>query len=334
MGEYVARYGEKTAVIVARETYSQHVTSEVMGFAPRKLTAEFAIVKAGGAVGWIGFRDVIDVDGKRVTDREDRLVRLLSDPRRDTSEAMRISNESARFNIGPVSRNFNVPTTVLFFFHPSRLSRFEFTRKGAPIVDGSVAWEIHFKEVARPTLVMTRTQKDVPCEGTVWVVPSDGTIVRTRVQLRGFADAVAIRRVAVPGLSEVPPQPPPPPQPPVQPPPPAATGQAGTTSQGTPTKTAPTPPPLQPDPLPLPQGQVPTSMKTEMVRVESLADIEVDYRCDAVSGLWLPARMSELYEGPMAVAGQRTPVAGRATTAATYSDFRRFETSARVVVAK
>ena len=33
-------------------------------------------------------------------------------------EARRLSDESARFNIGPIVRNFNVPTAALFFFRP------------------------------------------------------------------------------------------------------------------------------------------------------------------------------------------------------------------------
>jgi hypothetical protein len=31
-------------------------------------------------------------------------------------DATPIANESARYNMGPVIRNFNVPTTALFFF--------------------------------------------------------------------------------------------------------------------------------------------------------------------------------------------------------------------------
>ena len=283
MGAYVAAYGEKSALIVAREVYSQQVTSDRRGSKTRKLTADFAIVKADGDVGWIGFRDVIEVDGQRIVDRQDRLLTLLSDPRADTDEATRICDESARFNVGPVSRNFNVPTTVLFFFHPARLSRFQFTKKGTTTIDGVAAWEIEFKEVGRPTLIMTRRGRDVPANGAVWVVPSDGTIVRTRVQLKGFADAQAMRTLA---------------------------------------------------------GE------TELVRVESRADIEVDYRPDAGTGLWLPSRMSERYEGPMGYtreaapigttgnvtfANTATPVAGSAVTVATYSGFRQFQTSARYV---
>ena len=54
--------------------------------------------------------------GSRSLDRENRLVRaLLGDPGRFV-EARRLSDESARYNIGTIERNFNVPTAALFFF--------------------------------------------------------------------------------------------------------------------------------------------------------------------------------------------------------------------------
>ena len=80
--------------------------------------SEFAIVKAAGRVGWSGFRDVVEVDGKPVSDRRDRLLSLLTGPAGGEAELRRIADESARYNVGPVIRNFNVPTTALFFFHP------------------------------------------------------------------------------------------------------------------------------------------------------------------------------------------------------------------------
>ncbi len=122
---------------MAEEKYTQRVTTENdLPLRPRELTAEFALVKVAGGIGWVGFRDVVEVNGKVIVDRKDRLMRLLSDPSGDTAEARRISDESSRFNVGPISRNFNVPTTVLFFFHRDNLPRFSFTRKGTKSVDG------------------------------------------------------------------------------------------------------------------------------------------------------------------------------------------------------
>ncbi len=130
VGQYVASYGEKAAVVVASEKYSQSVLVEGADMGrPRDLKAEFAIVRVAGG-GWTGFRDVIEFEGKPVQDRKDRLVSLLTNATGDSSELTRIANESARFNIGPISRNFNVPTAAMFFFMPAEHARFTFTRKG------------------------------------------------------------------------------------------------------------------------------------------------------------------------------------------------------------
>src|SRR5688572_1289866 len=77
VGAYAAAYGEKSSLVVAVETYTQTISIEGAADALRsiKLVAEFAIVKLEGG-GWTGFRDVIEVNGKPVQDRRDRLVAL------------------------------------------------------------------------------------------------------------------------------------------------------------------------------------------------------------------------------------------------------------------
>ena len=198
VGRYVASYGEKAAVVVASEKYSQSVLVDGADMGrPRDLKAEFAIVRvAGGA--WTGYRDVIEFEGKPVQDRKDRLVSLLTNAEGDASELIRIANESARFNLGPVSRNFNVPTAALFFFLPREHERFAFTRKGARKIDGIDTWEIEFRETKRPTLITTRAGKDVPIEGLLHVKPDDGTVVRTRFKMRNFADVEASPEMRAP----------------------------------------------------------------------------------------------------------------------------------------
>jgi hypothetical protein len=186
MGAYVLAYGEKASIVVAAERYTQRVANTRPGAAPddRVIVADFAIVRARGGTDWIGFRDVVEVDGARVSDREDRLIRILTSSTGSWDDAKRLSDESARFNIGPVQRNFNVPTTALFFFTADNLDRFKFTRKGA--VPGGI-WEVDFRETSRPTLVRTPQGKSIPSEGTLWVNESDGTITRTRLHMRDFA---------------------------------------------------------------------------------------------------------------------------------------------------
>lgn len=332
---YVATYGEQMSAVVGVEKYTQYVNpSAGTSVRPRQLLAEFALVKSGGLVPWTGYRDVIEVNGEPIRDRRDRIVKILADSADPITEASRLTAESARFNIGPVSRNFNLPTTALFFFHASNLSRFTFTRKGSKQIDGVETLEVAFRETRRPTLISTRDGRDVPSQGTLWVLPEDGTIVRTRLQLKGFADSVAM------GDSRPERLPPPPiPQP---------------------TQTAPPPPPPPPPPAsggkpPGPSGSGATSdtlgytggdgnaagLRNRFAgipdfalrKLESSADIDVTYRRDAKLGMWLPARMNEEYQGAIPRINN-PPILGTARSTATYSDYKRFGTSAAVISPK
>jgi hypothetical protein len=292
VGEYVASYGQKAAVVVATEKYSQSVLVEGVDMGrPRELKAEFAIVRVAGG-GWTGFRDVIEAGGRKVQDRTDRLQSLLTNTSGDANEATRIANESARFNIGPISRNFNVPTAAMFFFYPDELQRFSFTRKGLKKIDGIDTWEIEFTETRRPTLIVTRAGKDVPIEGSLCVKPEDGTVVRTRFKMRNFADLEVAPEQQAPSW-----------RPPVNPSPDRDARE------------------------PIPRGQWAQAIRLD--KLESEADIEVTYAKPNGLDLWFPVSMVELYQGPIKV--KVTPVMARATTRAKYSDFRQFATSIKIV---
>lgn len=184
VADYVSAYGEKASILVGTERYTQQTDGNTADAQRSRVTvAEFAIVKVETIRGWLGFRDVVEVDGRSVTDREDRLVRLLTSPGNRYDEARQLTAESARFNIGRVVRNFNVPTTVLFYFTRDNHERFKFTAKRVQ-ADGS--WEIAFRETQHPTLIRTPEGKSVPSDGSIWVNPADGTIVRTVLKVGGM----------------------------------------------------------------------------------------------------------------------------------------------------
>jgi hypothetical protein len=267
VGAYVAGYGEKASVVVSTEKYTQSVMwADSAPMRPLQLEAEFAIVRVTGG-GWTGYRDVVSLDGKPVHDRRNRLMELLTDTNGDVSELTRIANESARFNIGPVSRNFNVPTATLFFFRPQNHARFTFERKGTRKIDDVSTSEIGFKETQRPTLVMTRAGRDVPLEGSLWVNPMDGTVIRTRLKLRNFADDNTV----------------------------------------TPDLAAPQQTPAENPNAPRGAGAAPRASTISMGRIESSADIDVTYRKPDGMTLWLPFTMVELYEGPIRIKAKSMP---------------------------
>ena len=65
----------------------------------------------------------------------------------------------------------------------------------------------------------------------------------------------------------------------------------------------------------------------------STADIEVTYRRDENLGIWLPAQMTEEYQGAIPrPSGPALPALTRSK--ATYSDYKRFGTSSTVIGVK
>jgi len=188
VGRYVAGYGEQASILIGVEHYEQRLLTMMKGQPTvRKLVADILLVKTSDELGWSGFRDVIEVDGKPVGERQNRLQALFSSGSPDATEARRIADEGARYNIGPTRRNFNEPTSALFFMLPAIQSRFQFSRRGESTLDGMQVMEIGFQEKTHPTLIRTSTGGDVPSEGSIWVVPSDGTVVRTKLAHNGFA---------------------------------------------------------------------------------------------------------------------------------------------------
>jgi hypothetical protein len=147
MGEYVQSYGEKASIVVGTERYTQDTRGSAdFSSATRFLVSDFAIVRADALSGWLGFRDVIEVDGKRVGDHEERLAHVLMASQGRYDEARRLSDESARFNIGSIQRNFNEPAAVLFYFSPKNQDRFKFSARA---VGDDGVWEIAFEENTR-----------------------------------------------------------------------------------------------------------------------------------------------------------------------------------------
>jgi len=133
-----------------------------------------------GPVPWAAFRDVWEVDGNKVRDRQDRLVRLFRDsPATARERARAILEESARFNLGPVHRTLNIPTLALLFLHQENQHRFAFELKGERSFHGTKVAEVGFSERVRPTLVAGDTSAGAPVKGRIWIDPERGAVVKT-----------------------------------------------------------------------------------------------------------------------------------------------------------
>lgn len=190
MSSYVAQYVQEFSSVVAEEKYSQNVRPQggwhVPGPGSRELRSDFLLVQVPGSRDWSPFRDVFEVNGKPVRERDDRLRKLFIEMAPDAlDKARRILDESARYNIGTTYRNVNLPVLALIFLKPEFVGGCEFRRAGEESVEGVRVWRLDFDEIGRPTVIQNdRAQRDIPATGSLWVDPITGRIVKTRIQMR------------------------------------------------------------------------------------------------------------------------------------------------------
>jgi VWFA-related protein len=200
IGRYAAAYQSQLADIVAEERYVQDVSYRNLPnrfAAPtthRELRSDLLLVRATGSAGYTEFRDVFEVDGRAVRDRQDRLARLFlaSGTSADTQIAQ-IHLESSRYNIGNVERTVNTPTLALNVVLPATQPRFRFARTGKTtpglLSSGKAAADtvIEFDEVQRPTVIKTSGGRDLPLHGRVWIEPASGRVSMTELVAEDFA---------------------------------------------------------------------------------------------------------------------------------------------------
>ena len=184
-GRYVKEYEETFRNLVAEEIYRQWGPNPNVGEGQvvRTLRSELVFVRLPGPLPWGTFRDVFEVDGQKVRDRERRLEKLFFAPKAsDIEQADAILNESSRYNLGRAYRNVNVPALGLLFLRPENQKRLAFKRRGTRTIDGFHAAEVAFEEKASPTLVHDRWMNDVPASGRFWIDETRGTVLRTEIE--------------------------------------------------------------------------------------------------------------------------------------------------------
>jgi hypothetical protein len=197
---YVADYEARLAGIVAEEHYSQSVTrmfpspGQRMPPTPqqRALKSDVLLVRPEGEDRWVQFRDVFEVDGRPVRDRDQRLFKLFIEPASGSRAAAEaISAESARFNIGPLWRTVNVPILALVFFEARHQPQFRHRRTKAGNLDdlmslarASDIWAIDYRETASRTLVRGASDRNVRSNGVMWIDATNGRVLKSEMEIR------------------------------------------------------------------------------------------------------------------------------------------------------
>jgi len=170
--------------VVTEETYSQSLSSEyIQAKMKRELRSDLLLFWPPTLESWVEFRDVYEVDGKAVRDRQDRLEKLFLQPcEMALAQARQITDESARYNIGDIRRDFNIPTFAFHVLNPTVRQRFKIKKVTEEVVQGIGTWMVRLDEKERPTLIRNRDDdRDIPSVVTLWIDPESGSILKTQI---------------------------------------------------------------------------------------------------------------------------------------------------------
>jgi hypothetical protein len=187
---YVDEYDRTLTSLVSEERYEQRfqrrrepgVADTVVA---RTLLSDYLLVQVGKSQDWVPLRDVYSADGQVIRDRTDRLLTLLTNPAPNAmAQAMRLRDESRRYNLGSGVRDTNVPTFALQILRPENRPGFAFTFKGRDRVGDVDAAVLEFVETERPTLIVGAQNEDVPCKGRFWIDPESGRVVKWVLETR------------------------------------------------------------------------------------------------------------------------------------------------------
>ena len=196
---YVTDYRERLSGIVSEEQYEQRARTPgrdnrgVFDYDDERieLRSDFLLVKPEGQDGFVEFRDVFEVNGLAVRDRQDRLTELFLNPSATAARQIaQIAVESARYNVGDVVRTLNTPTLALLLLQPTFQPRFAFspTNDRSPTLDldldevdalsDAIAIRvIAFREVSRETVISGEAGKRLPATGRFWIDAETGRVL-------------------------------------------------------------------------------------------------------------------------------------------------------------
>jgi hypothetical protein len=199
-GAYFLSFENRFSDVVTEERYVQEAlrpgsgldvaVTRRGGFAPqippsadrRELVSDFLLVKLPNTDEWLPFRDVFEVDNRRVRDREDRLSKLFLQPAPTAlAQAQRIMEESARYNIGNIQRTINLPVFALEVLRPSTQSRFRFSRGKLDTSVGANVYEVDYREQSSPTLIHGVFGKDLFSHGRFWIEATTGRVLKSEL---------------------------------------------------------------------------------------------------------------------------------------------------------
>ena len=190
--------------VVAEESYVQDASTLLPSYSPiggrggsvlpgpsaaelgrarhRDLRSDFLLVKSPDTLALVAFRDVITVDGVTVRDRQQRLAKLFLDAAADTmTQAQRIGDEGARYNLGNMRSTLGNPVLGLGVLQFSYQSRFKFSLGKEDRGVGPGVWIVEYQEIASPAMIRGEANRDLFAHGRVWIDSINGSVLKTEI---------------------------------------------------------------------------------------------------------------------------------------------------------
>jgi len=176
VGDYVHGFIDRFCNVVAEERYEPDRVRRGNG----RLRSDFLLVqKPGNERQFLTFRDVVEVNGKALRNREETLAKLFQQPAESViAQANAITAHSADYMF-PGSD----PLLVMVFLQPEYQPRFTFVRDDIEQRFGADIRRVHFEETTSPTMLRQEGDRDLPTRGTIWVSERTGKVVKTELRL-------------------------------------------------------------------------------------------------------------------------------------------------------
>jgi hypothetical protein len=186
---YVAQFVDQFSNVVAEETLVQETT---IPRRKRTIRSDFLLVRYPGDPQWQSFRDVAEVDGKPVRDKEERLTKLFLEPAASAvRRARELQEAGTRYNLLDIG-TLNNPLTVVAFLQDTYRQRFRFNSAGLDKKLGPTVRQVQFQEFQLPTLIKGNGNQDILTRGLVWVEEDTGRVVKTELRIGGRSSPISI----------------------------------------------------------------------------------------------------------------------------------------------
>lgn len=180
---YLAAYEPQLSELIADELITQRAQRQWV-VNNRRIRSEVAFIALPGSAGWMGFRRVVEVNGKAAKDSGATLGELMRQGRsNDYQQARALLAESAAHNLGE-PRTINLPNLPLELLHPRHRSRFAHEVYGRDKIHGMNTVLLRLTEQDSPTIIQQAGGGDMKTVVWAWIEPATGRLLRAQVTAR------------------------------------------------------------------------------------------------------------------------------------------------------